>query len=288
MGAEQNAKANNFKLHFGAITVPLDVVVVRRTGSKQETGLKSVCPTCFKSVEGGQRMHCPSDDSHGPFKSTELRKARKTPEGLVVLTDEEVKAIKDAGKSEVGSLELQVADRAELEFLTHPDDDAYRLRLPSKNNAGKPLKEEEIAAAKKVYDQLLILAQHPTLTLYGVGQIGGGNSTSGYKLTVFKGQLELQSLVRPQDVADADDIPAAEPVPLVTEKMTQLMEAMVAPVDVEAFSDARKEALEQIMMAKALGTGAEGEAAVEPEPVEADDLMAMLEASLLAVQTKAA
>ena len=134
------------------------------------------------------------------------------------------------------------------------------------------------------YKIFAAMAQHPTRVLYGVGRISGGANTGGFMLTLWRGQLTLQSLVRPQDLADPDETPEPLDSPKMVGMIDQLVERSSAPVDTEMFTDQRKAALEAIMAAKASGE----EMPVELPEVEVDDLMTSLEKALQASLDKVA
>jgi hypothetical protein len=230
-------------------------------------------------MKGGQRFICSKD--HGPFLPSELHKARRTEDGLVPFTVEELAAVAD--EMPVGIFEMNVCERAELEEHTRRADNAYRLRLPTKSGT-KKLSAKTLEMLAGQYNIFRVMASHPELALYGMAKIGGNIATSGYTLDLWGDQLILQSLVRPQDLAERDELPSVPTSGKLASMATELMETMLAPLDIGVFDDTRKSKLDTILASKA-GTEV---APAEAPPVEVDDLVASLEKALQAAARKKA
>lgn len=262
MGSEQKAIASKFNLKLGFATLQVEVAPVRRSGVDKETSLTYACPKCHGSMQGAQRYVCPA--GCGSFQASELDRAR----GEVVLAADEVAALNDSG--EKGVIDLHVCPREELMAQTLPSKNVYRLRLND-------------TAMAETYDIFRQLAEHPTLALYGTSRISGNIKTAPYLLTTRHGQLVLQSLIRPQDIAPGDELPAVDPNPKMLKMATDLMEALADPLDLTVFTDDRKAKLEQIMAAKG-----ESIEEIEAAPIEENALLAALERSLLASKGKKA
>lgn len=268
MGSEQKSTASNFTLRLGLASISVDVAPIRKTNSAKAVSLVTTCPTCALSVRGGQRFFCP--DEHGPFLPSELTRARETEDGLVPLTADEVAELKD--NYPTGVFEMHVTERSELAKVARPDGAAYRLRIPTKKGT-RPLSPKTREELARQYDVFRAMASHPTLCLYGVAKVNGNVATQGYRLDVWEGQLLLQSLVRPQDLAELDEMPSGAADPKLLSMAAELMETMADAVDIEVFSDERRQTLAKILAAKS------GEI-IEPKAVEADDLILNLERAL--------
>lgn len=261
MGTEQRSICSKFNLKLGFATLQVEVASVRRTGVEKEATLKFVCPDCSRSMAGGQRYWCGGCEKL--FTPGELRHARED----VVLEADEVVALNDTG--EKGIIDLHVCPREELLAATLPSKNVYRLRIAEGNMA-------------ETYEIFRRLAEHPTLALYGTSRIAGNIRTAPYLLTTRNGQLLLQSLIRPQDIAAGDELAEVDPNPKMLKMATDLMEALADPLDLTVFTDERKAKLAEIMAAKGPAE------AVEMAPVEENDLLAALERSLVASKGKKA
>ena len=255
----QRTFASGLKFRLGLVGFEADAVSIRRTNSTKDVSFVNICPDCGVSLKGGQRFVC--EANHGPFLPSELKKARETEEGLVPMTDEDIAAV--AGDFVEGLMELSICPRSELEANTRPGETAYRLR-PDKKGQGA-----------SGYAILREMARHPELAIVGAMKLNGRMSPAPYTLEVWGDQLVLQGLVRPQDLAERDEIDATPDERLVGMAM-ELMEANAKAFDAAALADERIGRLAVVLATK--GGGVEPEATVTP--IAKDDLFAALAASL--------
>lgn len=256
--ARQRTFASSLKFRMGLVSLEADAVPIKRTNSSKDVSFVNVCPDCGVSLKGGQRFVC--ENSHGPFLPSELKKARETDEGLVPMTAEDIAAV--AGNFVEGVMEMSVCPRSELDENTRPGETAYRLRPGKKGDPSG-------------YAILREMARHPDLALMGVMKLNGQMSPTPYALQVWGDQVVLQSLIRPQDLAERDEIDATPDERLVGMAM-ELMQTNNKAFDASALADERISRLATVLATK--GGTQPTEATVVP--MKKDDLFAALAASL--------
>jgi non-homologous end joining protein Ku len=267
--APRQKPSGTLTFQLGLFSLTAEAVPVRVT-SVRPAALKQICPDCLPTpVAPKQIYRCDAGHEH---PSAELAKAR--PEGtgkaqkLIPLTQAEVDAIKAPGPDYVeGVMEIQVCDAAELDAATLPDDAAYRVRPDAKS--------------VKNYALLMDMCGDASTALYGVVKVGS-SAPKPYRLRVWEGQLTMQSLIRPENIADRDNIEQPEANDKLRNMAAMLVEQVKAPFDAKLLADSRVERLAAILAAKE--TGASAVEAPLAAPSTDNDLMAMLEASLAAAK----
>jgi non-homologous end joining protein Ku len=241
---------------LGLFGLTAEAVPVRVTNSTKAVAFKNICPDCAVPTLPKQLYRCDAGHEH---TSGELAKARLEGKELIPVSAEVVEKVK-APDVIAGVMELQACPAAELEASTLPDDTAYRIR-PDKKNA-------------KNYALMLGLAGDPETALYGVVKLGA-SSPKPYRLKVWEGQLIVQSLIRPENVAERDEIDVVEPEAKLVSMAQALVEAVKEPFNAALLADTRLERLEKLMANLPACAPVEEAAAEDP-----DDLMALLEAAL--------
>lgn len=256
--SQQKTFASAVSFQLGLLTVLADVVPVRRTGSAKAASFVNICPECVEPTRPKQQYVC--EHGHGPYGPTDLVKARDTEDGLRRFSAEEVSAVRES-EVPAGVMTLNVCPAAELEAATRPSEQSYRLRLGKKSQPG-------------AYVLLRALASNPDVGLYGVCKLNGRVAPTPYRLTVWRDQLVIQSLIRPADVAEGEEIEGDVDEALL-DMGNDLIKKLSKPFDPELLTDERVAKLAEIVQTQT------GE--VTPLPIKskpASDLMAQLAAAL--------
>lgn len=257
---QQRAFASDVVVSLGSLlSLSVDVVPIKVPNAIERTSLKSLCPDCEAPTALAQKMVCAT---HGI--ATKVDKGRLIDKDtLVRLTDEEVEAFKYGGSVEPGTLELHICPASQIESVTRPGESAYRLRLGKKKRSADH------------YALLAKLVADGTAAFYGTARLNGKCNNTPFRLEVWGDQLVLQSLLRPEDLAQRDEVPAACPDKALSMGRL-LVEHLIEDFDAETLVDARITKLADLMATKS------GEAPVElvRTPEIPDDLIAALEAAL--------
>jgi hypothetical protein len=252
MNTTQRTYASGVTIQLGMLSAAFDLAPVRAKGISRTT----VCPTCLADGDI-ERLHQQMICDQGHVTTlAEAPRALEADGRLIPLTEEDHEALR-ANEVETGLLDLHVCPSADLEAATRPGEAAYRVRIPRKGRVGEQ------------YALLRELAKSPGLALYGVLKVNGRNNPQPYRLGVWKDQLVVQSLVRPDGLAEVDTIEAEAPAELV-EMGRQFMSSIAAPFDADLLSDERKVRTEAIL--------SRGAPTLVPTPAEG--LMEQLAAAL--------
>lgn len=267
---DQRAFASNVAFIVGEASVQLDVVPIRRSGSKQEAALKSVCPGDHDAPTTVQQMYvCADGHQHYP---SQLLKARAMEDGTLVLIDKDEAAEIRTGGFPKNQMELSVHPAEEVRAACRPDELGYRIRPGRK---APPI-------ARKLYSTLLVLAATPGVAL--VGELRLRDSRRMYQLEVWNGQLVLQSLIHPDDLADVDQIALPEFDSKQVKALQERAQALVESFDPERFRFDAKAALDKAaeQMSK------DGQVMPAPAPsagrVDDVDVLALLDATVKQVK----
>jgi non-homologous end joining protein Ku len=251
--------ASGFNLQLGLMTVTVDAVPVRKTESRAKTALVYVCPKCNERPH--QRYAC--DGCEKSYEPAELVKARLVDdETLRVLTGEELTEFKEA-EIDPGFMNLEVCPAEELEAKTRPDGGQYRLRLGKKPNKG----------TANAYALLRAMVSDQKYAVYGVARLNARCAPTAFRVTIWRDQLCLQSLIRPGELTEAEVVEGTVDKKTLT-MGKKLLAALSSPLDETLLADNRSEKLAEI-----LARGGEPVAPVEVVGEEID-LVALLQASL--------
>ena len=253
---------------LGMTDVVVDVVSVRKPGVKVQ--FRQICPSCEEPTRPGQRYLCPSCE--GLFEPRDLDRAKEEDGLLFRFSDEEIAEVKAAAEPDEDTLKklvLNVCPLDELHAATRPGDNAYRLRLP------------QDAKQQAFYNVLGHAAGSTKYGLYGLLRLKEDDTPQAYRLDVWNGQIVLQSLIRPQDLAEVDQ-EVGDPGKF-REMTDAVLESMNGPFNADALADGRRAKLDEIIAGKDV-------LAAVPTIVKTEegDLLATLEASLAALKERAA
>lgn len=259
-----------FSLFGGMMTMTADVVPIRRPNADKST-IVTCCPDCAeggKMVRVREQFFCEIDPKHGPFKRGEGAKGREVgddeyePVGI-----EELAAAREPDLPEK-ELTLGIFPVAEIESFTRPDGFGYRVR-PGK-----------VGTSMKAYGILMAILEKGEYAL--VAEANFKSSQKPYRLMLWEGQLVLQSLVRPDDLAERETIEAEMPDKRTMTAVAAWLAENAEAFEPERFRNLRRERLEAL--------GGEGTIIAMPKKPAAEpefDLAAQLEASLAAVPKRA-
>lgn len=255
---------------LGIINATADLVPVRRSSKADD--FITLCPDCTEPHQLGTRYVC-EVEGHGPYARNEVRVGKQLPDKRVVrVTDDEVAGAKGI-TIDKGAISLAAYNAKGVEAFTRPGEAAFRLR-PKK--------------ASEVYDLLREIAADRNIAL--VGELATGDTTQKlYRVELWNGQLVLQELLRPDDVAPADEIShATTGNPRALELARELLQTSVQDFDPVAHRNLTRERLEALTAAKANDPDATVPVTPAAAPVvPATDLVALLEASLADKKPKA-
>lgn len=265
MGAQKVVVAD-LSLSLGLLTAKVDGLSSKLPEASKGSSFNMLCPGCTEPTKLSQGYTCESD--HGPYTTGEITRRGKEVEGkLVEVSAAEIAAARDTGV-ETKVFAISVFAAGPVEATTLPGELSYRLRPHKAANSTE----------RKAYNLFLQMAGDESKALIGEVNIKGTPKMA--RLTVFRGQLLIQTLIRPSDLAPADELELEDP----SEKEAAMGRMLVDGVEEEFNPDtytnvvrARMEAL----TAKAVDPDApvvEIPTASKPE----DDLLAVLEASIAA------
>jgi len=265
---EQANSNSGITFTLGLVSASFDLATIRKPNATTATaGNKEVCATCDTPTLVKKQSVCPEGHVGTP------RKARPVNGQLVFVSKEEIQQVKDSGLPEK-LLDLRVCPTTELEAATRPDAAQYRVRLPK----GK-------GVDPRMYTLFMRLASSPGLALYGMAKLSGTSTPRPYRLMVWNGQLILQGLIPPHEIAPMDEeIPDACAEKLV-EMGIEFVSRSAQPFDAGALTDERTGALDALLAAKLDGTTVP-EPVDQPEP-EMASIEALLEEALRAAQSGA-
>lgn len=263
MSKMQTAVATGVHFNIGAMSAQMDVVPGRRPNLGKETELHFFCPDKHDTPARVSIQYVCAD-GHVHTES-ELGRAYFGAEGdtPVALSDEDVKQLR-CGAIEEKQIDLFVHPIADVEAATVPDESFYRIRPPRK----------AATQQRKLYALLLRMASDTKLALLGELRFRDGRKL--YRLRSFRGQLTLQSLVHPHDLAELDEIDVPELDEKLIELADEVLKASETPFDPAAYGFEAKAVLDEIVARRSDAPLAP----VVPINAEAEDLMAKLQASV--------
>lgn len=252
---EQRSFASNVTFLVGEAAVQLDVVPLRRTGSKQEASLKSVCPNEHEAPTTVRQFY---ECEHG-HKHTDgqLLKARALDDGSLVLIDKDEASELRTGGFAKNQMIISAHPADEVAAQCRPDELGYRLR-PNRKSA--PI-------ARKLYSTLMALASTDGVAL--LGELRLKDSRRLYRLEVWNGQLIVQSLIHPDDLAGTDQIALPEFDKAQIKALQDRARELVDSFDPERYRFDAKAALDAAAAARA---GNKDMPAPAPQVVTPEDI----------------
>lgn len=270
----QKAHAADVKVSLGVSTMPFDLVPVRVPNIGKDTRTVFTCPDHDTPARVKQFYIC--DDGH-QHTERELGNAfigtSDDGETLVPLTKEDLETVRNGGMDKI-AIDLQVHPAAEVEAATIGDEAAYRVR-PPKGAGVRQLQN---------YGVLLELANDETYAI--VGELRLKDSRRLYRLRSHRGQLLLQSLIYPQNVAPVDDFEVPEISEALMAQGRAIIESMATPFNADAYGHDAASAMAKIVAERVAHPVVTDTPAEAPEA--ASDLLGALEASVAKTKGKVA
>lgn len=236
--AVQRAVATDVNFSIGLLSIGLDVAPVRRPNLTKEFTFPLTCPEHDRPTPVKEYYQCEDGHLH---REGECGRAwfgtDDDADEAVALTKGDIDLIR-CGELADKTIELHVHPAADVEAATIGDESAYRCR-PAKK-AG--------AAQRKIYSSLLALAGDPQYALLTEFKVRGGRRL--YRLRVHRGQLLLQSLIYPSDLAPTEDLD----IPTLERKeqaaVTALLKSAVEPFDPMLYGHDQGSALAAVLKAR--------------------------------------
>lgn len=276
--ARQKSVASEQEVTALGMSMQVDLVPVRKPGL-DKTGFVIICPACETGRDAdteptlvSQQYTC--GEQHGPYTLDELPLRAKEVDGKLVPITEEERENSTLPVLDPGRITFRVYPRADVARHTRVDDVAYRLR---------PCWDAKKKTSKTDLTKYAVIRSLAASDKYAlVGELVMRGKQRPYLLEVWHDQLVMQSLVRPDHLADTETI-EQDVDPAVVEKAHELAEALVQPFDVDEFRDLRAEAIARLVEAKAADPNATAPVAVDTSVAEqqaTNDLLALLTASV--------
>ena len=241
-------------INFQADLMPLTESIVK------DTAFKLICPTCPDPIKPEQQYACPS--GHGPFKTGDLDRAREVgKDNLVRVTEDEVKSVKEPTLPPK-QMVISVFSAVEVEEATRPNGAAYRLRADN---------------AKETTSLVADLLLDGKYAFVGEANIGRSGQKL-YRLSVWKGDLVLEELARPEEVVAFTPAHVSYDARLLDMART-FCATQAEAFDPAAYKNLVRERAKALDAAKASGQPTPVTPAT-PASTPTDDLLALLEASI--------
>ncbi len=259
---KQRAYASGVSINFlGLVNLVVDVIPARK--ADKSTQFKVICPDCKEPHILSQRYLC-EDDKHGPFALNETARAKEINGVLMAMTQDEIAAVK-AAQLEANDLTVSVFSAEEVEESTRPSGSSYRLRPKM---------------ALSTYAMLVALIADTSKAF--IGELNLRDNQKMFRIEAWKGQLVLQELIRPDELAAPDSIPATKYDTKNLKMLKELAESNIEQFDPEQFRNTVRERAAELDAQKINETPGTKKAAKKVKPVKDDDsaLAALLEGAL--------
>lgn len=267
-------------LSLGLISIPVDLVSTVEAAKKSATQFNMLCPDCNEPTKPEQFYMC--ENKHGvnglvttgatPYKAGDLTRRGKIVDGrMIEIPADEAKAVKESDDDGDAIFTLSRCPAEQVENATLPADLSYRVRPPKIGGTGDKYRQ--------VYSLFYELASDPTQAI--IGEITLRKQARLARLITHRGQLVLQLLVRPDDLAPAEHIDLVDLSDKERAMAQALVESVTSDFDTDQYRNLARERAEALIAAKA----ADPNAVFAPAPgkttaTTVDDLTALLEASL--------
>lgn len=244
----QRSAASDVTFNFGLLSFKANLYPTKVSSANKGTEFHMACQDCADVTPVDQGYSCPN--GHGPFKAGELeRRYHVDANGdKIEATKEEIAAAKSNG-DDSKEIVLTVAPAAEVDTATLPGNNVYRVAVTSK----KPAKSD-IQSLALLTTLVQAAAEDPAGAKAFVGEITLRGIPQLARLSTFRGELTLQLLVRPSEIADFDETSVQLDAALLNQGM-ELVNALSAPFDAEAHNDKVKERVAALIASKTPATG---------------------------------
>jgi len=261
--SKRRAVASNVALTIANSLVQLQVDLLSARPT-DKTDFTSICPDCPEPHAVSERYICNEDAEHGPYTRTELAKGREIDKVLYAVSPEDVQASAAPTMTKDDAVLVRVFPSASVNAHVRPTGTSYLLRPVGKTVAAYAAFAEMVADPKLAF----------------LCEVMVRNGQKLYRIEAWNGQLALQELVRPNELA------ATEPVVLKTDKAAKAMLQQIIQNGMEEFNAddfrwVRPEhvaALDERLVSS--GGGAVVPTKGKKSTTGGEDLMALLQASL--------
>lgn len=239
----QRASVSGVTLTLGVANLMVDLVPVR-SSSEKSPRFSMLCPDCEEPVGLDQFYQCKENDKHTGYKVSDcVRRGREVDGKLIEVTQEEIVTAKTGdvpvAPGEKPVFEIAVFPASELEAATVPADLCYRVR-PDKKVSRKLL---------ALYSLFCELASDQTKAL--VGEIVLKETSYFARLSMFNGQLFMQTLIWPDDVAPVDEIEDVAASAKERKLAKDLANALLGEFDPAEYRNKARERTQALLDAKA-------------------------------------
>ena len=264
---KRRAVASNVVLNIGTSLVNLQVDLLSARPS-DKTGFSSLCPSCEDPHAVSERYICSEQAGHGPFTRSQLKKGREIDKVLYSVTDKDEELVKETTITKDEPVRVRIFDAAAVAASTRPTGVSYLLRPLGKTLASYAAFAEFVADPKMAF----------------LAEVMVRGSQKLYRLESWNGQLVLQELIRPNELA------VAEPVVEKVSKDAKAMLKQIIEMETETFkadefrwiTPERVEALDNRLISSGAGKTTKGKKATG----DGDALLTALQASLAAGKAK--
>lgn len=218
----QRAAVSNLAVRLGNSVIMVDAVPSAVPNKDKDSEFHSACTVCTTPTRLRQTLYCPVDGGHVQ-DAVNKRKVKELPDkSLVFVTPEEIAAVRGTDDNDETDgpkvLDLVPVRQAELMEHTLPGDVVYRLR-PNKKTS-----------ASGTYDVLrLLVTQALRSGKVLIGEFPVRSTNKLYWLSIRHNQVIAQALMRPDDIASFDTIPAVD----LGEKAPELAKQLIDTLTVE-------------------------------------------------------
>lgn len=265
--------ASNVQLALGQYTTHVDLTPVRVANLEKVAKQTSICPSCTTPTKVSQRYVCDQDHTCLPG---ELHKAVETENGLARVTEADKEVLAE-NTFPTRQLTFEVLPAAVVEVNFRPDANAYRARFTSDRKSHRTAADQ--------YAMLRALAGRPGYRLVGLLKVKEGEEPAVYVAQVWRNQLVLQSLIRPQNLAEAEEIVTDhdERFAAADKALDAYLTNLVAELDVERYRSGKANRHDALVAAKTADPDGSVPFIAPAAPSATPDLLDLLEQSLAQV-----
>ena len=261
-------------LSFGLLSMSGSVISPKRSNAALEESFKMVCPRHPEDPHGvKQRYVCTNEQDEVGFLPSECLKGKETDDGLVLVTNEAIAAVR-----------LSDLPEKTLELRAHPYEASSTFASGSAYIFQPDIPQPFYATLMQLVDeQGVVSTENGPKMLVGLVSYRKG-SEAFVRVERWGDQLILRELVRPEDVDLFQPVDASVDTKLL-DMARQLIDAQAEPFDPDTYkASVRERIAELIQQAK------DGEVDIEALKPESQakvmDMAALLEQSLAAAKAK--
>lgn len=264
MGKGPRKYSSDVSISFGLVTLTGSIYPL--ASKEKEASFKTACPTC---AEGGvasrmtQGYTCTADSDHGPFSVGECARCQEVGDNLVLVSAEEVEAVKGADGEGSTALRLRVHPAAQVNRKAWPTGNSYWFE-PNKGS-------------EQSYGLMADLAGEPDFAFTGTMVLR--KAEKFFRLVRAEFGIVLEELFRPEQVHDFE-MPATGYNGELISMALELVEKTMTDFDPSDYRSTVGDRMAELLAAKdgtgTLDIGKPTKSAASP----ANDLAALLQASI--------